>query len=186
MPQRPLEARGPLATTDAPRPHEPASDGIVLRDATHADTQAIVALMNAAYKPRDGAIFPGDRTSQDDIEAAIDGATSAVIVADVAGTVVAAARFELAPPDAHFGPLATSLTHQRRGLAPALIAECERRARDGGCPAIGIGVIRQVGLQPYYEALGYAYAGEIPGDRLEWGANTTRPFTLVLMRKALS
>ena len=185
MPQRPLEARGPVAATDAPRPQDPAIDGTTLRDATAADIEAIVALTNAAYKPRDGRIFPGDRTDAADVAGTINGDTSAFIVAEIDGTIAASVRLELALPDAHFGPLATSLDYQRRGLAPALIAECERRGREAGCTTMHIGVIREVGMQPYYETLGYQYASETAGHELPWGQNTTQPFTLVHMQKGL-
>ena len=99
--------------------------------------------------------------------------------------VAAAVRLELVTPDGHFGPLATAPQHQGRGLAPALINECELRARRAGCVTMHIGVIREVGMQPYYESLGYRYARETPGDELSWGLNTPQPFTLVHMEKDL-
>ena len=184
MPQRPLEARGPVAT-GVPRPHNAANRGITLRDALVADIGALVVLINAAYKPRDGKIFPYERTDPDDIAAGIDAAVKTIIVAEIDGIIAASVHLDITPPEAHFGPLATSVAHQGRGLAPALIAECERRARAAGCDVMRIGIIREVGLQPYYEALGYRYASETPGQELTWGQNTTRPFTLVHMEKAL-
>ena len=157
----------------------------MLRDATRADVDAIVALVNAAYKPRDGMVFPGERVERDEITAIVAGDESSMILALRDDTIVAAVRLDLAPPDAAFGLLATSVAHQGRGLAPALIAECERRAIEAGCIVMQIGIIDKVGLRPWYEALGYRYAGETPGHELSWGQDTLQPFTYVHMEKPL-
>jgi predicted N-acetyltransferase YhbS len=184
MPQRPLEARRPVGA-GPPRPHVLPTSSVAVRDATSADTSRIVEITNSAYKPRDGKIFSGERTSSDEVQSALDTAGATVVVAEVGGVVAACVHLELAPPHAHFGPLATALTHQGRGLAPLLIAECERRARAAACAKMHIGIIREVGLQPYYEHLGYTKSGEIPGQQLPWGANTKQPFVLILMEKTL-
>jgi predicted N-acetyltransferase YhbS len=167
-----------------PEPHDAAA-GVVTRDAAMADVDAIVSLTNAAYKPRDGMVFPGDRVNRDEIAQIIDGDESVMIVAVVNGDVAASVRFDLTPPDAAFGLLATSVEHQGRGLAPALIAECERRAIEAGCGVMRIGIIDKVGLRPWYEALGYRYTGETPGHELSWGQDTLQPFAYVHMEKPL-
>lgn len=51
---------------------------------------------------------------------------------------------------------------RRRGLASAIIAECERIAKDAGKPVIGIGVGQTedyANAQRLYPQLGYAYDG---------------------------
>jgi predicted N-acetyltransferase YhbS len=157
----------------------------LFREATLADVAAITSLINAAYKPRDGMVFPGDRVTADEIAEIIAGEESVLVVLESNGTIAATARLDIDPPDAGFGLLATSVSHQGRGLAPALIAECERRAIASGCTAMRIGIIDKVGLRPYYEALGYRYTGETPGEELSWGQHTLEPFAYVAMEKPL-
>lgn len=185
MPQRPIEARGPVGAR-SPSPHD-AARGVVLRDASSDNVDAIVSVINAAYKPRDGMVFPGDRVGREEIAAIVDGDGESVMIVAVDGDEIAGTvRFDLTPPVASFGLLATAVGRQGGGIAPALVNECERRALDGGCGAMRIGIIDKVGLRPYYEALGYRYAGETAGRDLSWGQDTLQPFTYVEMEKKLT
>jgi predicted N-acetyltransferase YhbS len=157
-----------------------------MRDATDDDIPVLVDLINAAYKPRDGHVFAGLRTDADEVRSAIESTGSRMLVAEVDGAIAACVRLVITSDETWFGLLATSVSHQGRGLAPMLIGECERRARDAGARVMGIGVIREVGLQGYYETLGYRYVRETPGDQLGWTSSPTlQPFTLVDMEKAL-
>jgi predicted N-acetyltransferase YhbS len=167
-----------------PKPHVPAADASV-REASPPDTVRIVDIINAAYKPRDGRIFAGPRTDVDEITGAMT-APSRMLVAEIEGEVVACVRLVIGAGETWFGLLATSVDHQGRGLAPMLIADCERRAREAGAQTIGIGVIREVGLRPYYESLGYTVVRETPGSELPWATQPTlQPFVLIDMEKQL-
>jgi predicted N-acetyltransferase YhbS len=75
-----------------------------------------------------------------------------------------------------------------RGIGRMLIERAEALARDAGYERMHIEAIREVGLQVFYEALGYVLdrtveeAVDSPRSR-EWGA--TRPWAMVHMSKAL-
>jgi GNAT superfamily N-acetyltransferase len=144
-------------------------------------------MMNPAYKRADGHIFPdAHRWSPDEARRAIEMPGSRVVVAEVDGVVAGCIQLVLADR-AEFGPLATGIDHQGRGIATRLIAHAERLGADAGFGVMRIFIIEEVGLRPFYESLGYGAVRAIPSqdipDVADWGA--ARPFTLLQMEKPL-
>ncbi len=173
-----------------------AATGITIRAVEPDDVEALVAMVNAAYRKGEGHVFPTtDRIERTDVKA-FDG----TLVALVEGALAACVRLELSGHDcsvperadrgagvAHFGLLATGVQMQGRGIATALIHHVERMARDAGCTVMRIEVVREGGRVPFYERRGYRVTAETPGQTWnggqDWGA--VAPWQMVDMEKAL-
>ena len=198
MPQRPLEDRravgrqtshdvgAPLAAPSSSDP--PLTAPALVRDATLADIPALLDVINPAYKRADGFIFPhGTRTDADELRELIEDSSSRLLVAEIDGEVAGSIQLDIDGDRAHFGPLATSIAHQQRGVASTLIAAAEDIARAAGCATLRIEAIGEVGWVPYYEKRGYTVVAQIPSDRWpgseRWGG--VRPWTMVEMKKDL-
>lgn len=173
MPQRPIEERDAVA--------------LVFRDATPADVPALLAMINASYLASERGLFAKERTSRDELMRAIGGTSSIVIAEGAGGAMLGSLRLELSE-QAHFGLLATELSQQGRGIGLALVREAERRAIVRGYAEISIECIGEVGLDAWYERLGYELTDTehepLTSARSRvWGA--TRPWSMHHMRKAL-
>ncbi|MBF6599539.1 MAG: GNAT family N-acetyltransferase [Dehalococcoidia bacterium] len=180
MPQRPIEARRTVGASHR-TPDAATRAGVRIREATPGDVPALVTLINAAYKPVDWWLFEQLRTDGEELLDALADPDGTLIVAEMDGALAGHLALWLRPDEAHFGLLATGPAFQGRGIAPLLIAEAERRARDAGYHALGLGCIRENGLPAYYESLGYRVTQESP-SRL-WDAR--QEFTYVEMAKDL-
>ncbi|MHB8376146.1 MAG: GNAT family N-acetyltransferase [Dehalococcoidia bacterium] len=152
-----------------------------MRDSTDADISLLVEIVNAAYKPVDFWLFQQLRTSEEDFrhETRKPGAQS--IVAELDAAVVAHVALWLEDGDAWIGLFATAPEAQGQGIATVLAEEAERRARTAGYRQLRLGCVRENGLQPYYESLGYRVEREEHGRM--WDA--TQEWTHVYMVKEL-
>jgi GNAT superfamily N-acetyltransferase len=145
---------------------------------------ALVAMVNAAYRASEGDVFPGTtRVQRTDAMRRLDGTLVAVIGGEIAGCV----RYEAEPPVAHFGLLATDVSRQGSGIASMLIEHVEQLAREAGCAAMRIEVVKEGGHVPFYERRGYAVTKETDGQEWnggqDWGA--AGPWHMVDMEKRL-
>ena len=183
MPQRPIEARRPVAPAHAKQPDAETRAAVRLREALPAESPALVELINAVYKPVDWWIFEQLRTDVDEIARLVDDDAVAVIVAEMDGGVVGHVALTMSEgdADAHIGLVAVAREAQGRGVGTLLMAEAERRAGAAGRTETHLHCVRENGLQEYYESLGYAVCGEERGRM--WGA--LHEFTLVEMKKDL-
>jgi predicted N-acetyltransferase YhbS len=177
MPQRPLEVRDTVVA--APR--------LTIRPAQKADIEALVALINAAYRRSERGLFAVNRTSVSDLTAALDNGTTRVMVAMEGASIVGSIQVDLGER-AHFGVLATDVERQGRGIGRALIAAAEEAARGASHARMHMEAIREVGLQGFYEALGYGLDAveeeALDSERSRaWGA--TRPWAMLHMSKEL-
>jgi predicted N-acetyltransferase YhbS len=179
MPQRPIQARDAVARQQA----RDVVAAMRIRDAVPADLARIVDVINNAYKPRDWHIFEQLRTSIDSYPQELERRRSYGIVAELDGEIVAHVCLHTYEREAEFGLLATLPEVQGRGIAAAMIAECERRAREAGCDVMKLDAVFEVGMQPYYESLGYVLERSEPST--EWGARKV-VWTHIFMEKALS
>jgi predicted N-acetyltransferase YhbS len=158
-----------------------------VRDATPDDVPALLDVINPAYRRVDGFIFPnGGRIDAEELRDLIDG-PSRLLVAEIDGEVAGSIQLDVDGTRAHFGPLATAIAHQRRGVASTLIAAAEDIARAAGCTTMRIEAIDEVGWVPYYERRGYGVVARVPSA--EWPGTETwgaaRPWTMVEMEKNL-
>jgi ribosomal protein S18 acetylase RimI-like enzyme len=143
----------------------------MFRDATPADIEAIVALVESAYRGEssragwttEADLLDGRRTDADavgDIVAAPDSRMLLVTTDD--GELLGCCQLQRRPSSvAYFGMFAVSPTLQGGGIGHALLAEAERIARTGwGATSMEMTVLTQRrDLIAWYQRRGYQPTG---------------------------
>ena len=108
------------------------------RTAATSDIPALVTLVTSAYRGEssrsgwttEADLLDGARIDPDVLRADIERADSRVIVIDGAHAPLACAHVAIEDGAGYFGMFAVDPTQQGRGTGDALLAECERIARD--------------------------------------------------------
>jgi len=151
--------------------HEPT---LTFRAATHADTPALVSLVESAYRGEvsrqgwttEADMLDGRRTGADDIDACIDRPRSRIVVAERAfagGTPELLACAHVAEEDGagYFGMFSVRPDLQGGGIGKAVLNEAERIAREEWkLPAMRMTVIDiRDELIAFYERRGYRRTG---------------------------
>ncbi|RNF86083.1 GNAT family N-acetyltransferase [Montanilutibacter psychrotolerans] len=121
---------------------------IQFRAATHADTDALVALVESAYRgdaskqgwTTEADLLGGRRTGPDDIGACIDRSQSLMLIAErdldsgardlLACAHVAVDNADDGTPTGYFGMFSVAPGLQGSGIGKTVLAEAERIARD--------------------------------------------------------
>lgn len=144
------------------------------RNATPADTEALVALVESAYRgdvskkgwTTEADMLDGRRTGADDIQACIDRAGSRILLAErVAGDgaieLLACAHVAIEEGAGYFGMFSVRPNLQGSGIGKAVLAEAERIAREEWkLPAMRMTVIDiRDELIAFYERRGYKRTG---------------------------
>lgn len=182
----------------------PETTALAFRYADQADTPAIVALIERAYRGADAAgkwtseahLLTGPRTSIEEISELIARAESRFLLAEDNNRIVGCCLLQglRAEPDApginaaYFGMFAIDPETHGGGLGKLVIAEAERRARElWRANEMVMTVINlRTALIAWYERRGYQLTGvTIPFPFSETTGETTRDFHLVEMRKSL-
>lgn len=143
----------PSATIRTMEPHQ-----YTFRNATEADIDSLVELVNLAYRVEDFFIN-GNRTYAGEVREHLHEGT--FVIADGAGEPYAGAIFtRIDGPEGYFGMFAVDPRIQSRGLGRTLVNEVERRALEAGCEAMRIVVVNlRTDLFPWYRRLGYVEDG---------------------------
>lgn len=144
-------------------------NGPTFRDATEADADALVALVESAYRgdssragwTTEADILQGQRTDREGVLEVIKAPDSRLLAVERDGAVIACCQLERRGDHAYFGMFAVSPTLQGAGLGKAIIAEAERTARDAwGVTQMQMTVISVRGdLIAWYERRGYRRTG---------------------------
>jgi N-acetylglutamate synthase-like GNAT family acetyltransferase len=168
----------------AKRPDAAWRERVTFRNATPADADALVQLINAAYDRTEHLIFLGSRrTERHDIGQLIGG----IVVAEQEGRIAGCVHIDAASDPAHYGLLAVDVSQHRSGLGSMLVEHAETVAREAGATAVSIETVKQAGLMPFYERRGYVLVGETDGQvwngGADWGA--AGPWQMVDMKKDL-
>lgn len=143
------------------------------RHATHADADALVALVESAYRgdaskqgwTTEADMLDGRRTGADDVRACIDRPRSVILVAERDGTggpeLMACAHVAVEDGAGYFGMFSVRPTQQGGGIGKIVIAEAERIVReDWGIPTMRMTVIDiRDELIAFYERRGYRRTG---------------------------
>ncbi|MER5531505.1 GNAT family N-acetyltransferase [Streptomyces sp. NPDC002677] len=150
---------------------ENAAAGLSFRDATDADVDALVALIESAYRgdasragwTTEADILEGQRTDPDGVLDVIKASDGTLLVVEREGRVVACCQLEHRGTHAYFGMFAVSPGLQGAGLGKVVIAEAERRAReDWGVTEMHMTVISvRDDLIAWYERRGYRRTGKM-------------------------
>lgn len=114
-----------------------AATGLTFRDATDADAEALVVLIESAYRGDDSRagwtteadILEGQRTDPEGVLAVIKSPDSRLLIVEREGSVVACCQLEHRGAHAYFGMFAVS--PQLQGAASARSSSPRRSARPG-------------------------------------------------------
>ncbi|MEV6405712.1 GNAT family N-acetyltransferase [Streptomyces bobili] len=141
------------------------------RDATDADVDALVALVESAYRgdssragwTTEAHLLEGQRTDPEGVLDVIKSPDAQVLIVEQAGRIVACCQLEHRGDHAYFGMFAVSPTVQGGGLGRTVLEEAERRARaDWGVTEMHMTVIVQrEDLIAWYERRGYRRTGRM-------------------------
>jgi len=142
--------------------------GVRLRAATSGDVEALVALVNAAYRKTEADVFPGSTRTE---RVGISNILPEITVAERDGRLSGCVHITTAPPHGHFGLLAVDVALHGSGLGSALIAHAERIAREAACTMMRIEAVKEGGQVPYYERRGYRVTAEHLGQEWNGGAD---------------
>ncbi|MFG2123270.1 GNAT family N-acetyltransferase [Streptomyces sp. NPDC048710] len=145
--------------------------GPTFRDATDADVDALVALIESAYRgdssragwTTEADILEGQRTDPEGVLDVIKSPDSRLMTVEQDGRIVACCQLEHRGRHAYFGMFAVSPTLQGAGLGKVVIAEAERLARrTWGVTEMHMTVISvRDDLIAWYERRGYRRTGEM-------------------------
>ncbi|MFI9170319.1 GNAT family N-acetyltransferase [Streptomyces lincolnensis] len=149
---------------------EAAARRLTFRDASDADVDELVALIQSAYRgdssragwTTEADILEGQRTDPEGVLAVIKAPDSRLLAVERDGRVVACCQLELRGDHAYFGMFAVSPGQQGGGLGKVILAEAERQVRaDWGVSEMRMTVISvREDLIAWYERRGYRRTGE--------------------------
>ncbi len=114
-----------------------AATGLTFRDATDADVDALVALIESAYRgdssrvgwTTEADILEGQRTDPEGVLQVIKSPDGRLLIVEQDGRIVACCQLEHRGSHAYFGMFAVSPALQGAGVGKIVIAEAERLAR---------------------------------------------------------
>ncbi|MFF8429567.1 GNAT family N-acetyltransferase [Streptomyces sp. NPDC016566] len=145
--------------------------GPTFRDATDADVDALVALIESAYRgdssragwTTEADILEGQRTDPEGVLGVIKSPDSRLLTVEQDGRIVACCQLEHRGRHAYFGMFAVSPALQGAGLGKVVITEAERLARQTwGVTEMHMTVISvRDDLIAWYERRGYRRTGEM-------------------------
>ncbi|MFB7269323.1 GNAT family N-acetyltransferase [Streptomyces sp. NPDC056244] len=151
----------------APRP----TGELTYRDATAADTEALVALIESAYRgdssrqgwTTEANILEGQRTDPRGVLEVIESPGSRLLAVERDGELIACCQLEHRGEAAYFGMFAVLPGAQGAGLGRRIITEAERVARrDWGVREMHMTVITvREELIAWYERRGYRRTGKL-------------------------
>ncbi|MCX3290331.1 GNAT family N-acetyltransferase [Streptomyces sp. NEAU-H22] len=150
---------------------ETADTALTFRDATDADVDELVALIESAYRGDDSRagwtteadILEGQRTDPEGVLEVIKSPDSRLMTVERDGRIVACCQLEHQGGNAYFGMFAVSPLLQGAGLGKVIIAEAERQARaTWGVREMQMTVISvRDDLIAWYERRGYRRTGRM-------------------------
>lgn len=148
----------------------PSTHGdLSFREATEADVDALVALVESAYRGDDSRagwtteadILEGRRTDPEGVAAVVASPGSKLLAVESEGRLVACCQLEHRGAHAYFGMFAVSPVLQGAGLGKVVMAEAERVAHEAwGVREMHMTVISlREELIAWYERRGYRRTG---------------------------
>ena len=142
---------------------------LTFRDATLSDVDALVALVESAYRGDDSRagwtteadLLAGQRTDREGVREVITAPGSRLLVAEVAGELVSCCQLQKRDAYVYFGMVSVAPGRQGGGLGKAVLVEAERIAREElGVGEMRMTVIRQrEDLIAFYERRGFKRTG---------------------------
>ncbi|MFH8486778.1 GNAT family N-acetyltransferase [Streptomyces longisporoflavus] len=147
------------------------TDDLTFRAATDADVDALVSLIESAYRgdssragwTTEADILQGQRTDPQGVIDVIESPVSKLLTVEREGEIVACCQLEQRGEHAYFGMFAVSPALQGAGLGKVIMAEAERIAREvWGAKEMHMTVISvREDLVAWYERRGYRRTGKM-------------------------
>ncbi|MFI0815997.1 GNAT family N-acetyltransferase [Streptomyces sp. NPDC021098] len=148
-----------------------ATGALTYRGATEADVEALVALIESAYRgdasragwTTEADILGGQRTDPEGVGAVVRGADSRMTLVERDGDLIACCQLERRGDHAYFGMFAVRPGLQGGGLGKLILAEAERfAAAEWAVREMHMTVITaREELIAWYERRGYARTGRM-------------------------
>ena len=173
-------------------------ESLTYRTACADDVQAIVALVQSAYRGEasragwttEADLLDGQRTDADEVAALIGAPASRILLCEQGGVLLASAHLEKHAATCHFGMFAVRPDRQRAGLGHAMLTEAERIARaEWDCREMQMTVITlRTELIAWYERRGYHRTGAFkpfPYGDARFGLPKRDDLRMELLRKPL-
>jgi len=142
---------------------------LLFRSATAADADAVIALVESAYRgdasrvgwTTEADFLDGRRTGPDDVLAQIARPQSRILLAEHDGALLACAHAAVEDGAGYFGMFSVQPGLQNTGIGKAMLAEAERIAREEwSLPMMRMTVIDiRAELIAWYERRGYRRTG---------------------------
>ncbi|WP_412025783.1 GNAT family N-acetyltransferase [Burkholderia cepacia] len=160
------------------------------RAANEHDVDALVQLVNAAYRPtttaagwtHEAAIIEGPRITSSRLVDTLQAPNSVLLVAEVEGRIAGCIEVKATGDAAYIGTLAVSPAMQDHGLGKALLNEAEqfaiRRWNIGKAVMVVLSVRHE--LIDFYLRRGYARTGELMRYPLDAGVGMPRDENLTI------
>lgn len=168
------------------------------RCATHADVNAVVSLVESAYRGEssragwttEADLLDGQRTDAAEVRSLVDAADSLVWLAEASDTLLGSVWLARRGNHAHIGMFAVRPTHQAGGVGRRLLAHAEAQAvARFDVREVEMTVIAQrAELIAWYERRGYLRTNEVrpfPYGDPRFGAPKRHDLEFVVLKKAL-
>lgn len=146
-------------------------DALTYREATAADVEVVVALVNGAYRGEDSKrgwtteadLLDGTRTDVDEIASLIERVDSTILLAQGHGGVVGTVLLQHEAGSAYLGMLVIDPAQQAGGLGKQLMLAAEElvRRRWGATRIWMTVLIQRSELIAFYERRGYRRTGKL-------------------------
>ena len=143
---------------------------LTFRAATAADIPAIVTLVESAYRgdtsragwTTEADFLEGRRTGPDEVRECLEREHSVLLLAERDGLLYGCAHVAVEDGAGYFGMFSVAPGLQDKGVGKAVLAECERIAREHwGMATMRMTVIDiREDLIPFYERRGYTRTGK--------------------------
>ncbi|CAB3770157.1 hypothetical protein GQ57_28025 [Burkholderia sp. MSh2] len=168
----------------------PRNGAPCFRAANERDVDALVRLINSAYRPttaeagwtHEAAIVDGPRITARQVAETLETPDTVLLVAEIEGRVAGCIEVAATGPEARIGTLAVSPSMQDRGLGKALLHEAEQLARRRWQIGKAVMVVLSVRheLIDFYVRRGYARTGERTRYPVDAGVGMPRDADLTI------
>ncbi len=172
--------------------------GLAFRWAKPADVEAIVRLVESAYRGEasrggwttEADLLDGQRTDSDSIRELVEGTDDRLLLVQRDNTLVASCHLRREGSATCFGMFAVTPALQAAGIGRAVLAEAERRAQtEFGAAEMRMTVIDcRAELIAWYERRGYSRTGQhspFPYGDERFGVPRRQDLRFETLRKAL-
>jgi N-acetylglutamate synthase-like GNAT family acetyltransferase len=134
---------------------------VQLRIAGNADAEALMDLVNAAFRKAEGFIIDRDRVDLEAVHSLL--AKGEFLVAEEEGTLAGCVYLELRSERAYLGLLSVDPALQKAGVGSMLMREAELRCARAGCRFMDLKTIDlRKDNQAFYKRRGYVETGTEP------------------------